>query len=361
MQKFTIRPVILKHKANSKGFATVKIAVTVDRQVTYMSTKHAVHVDDQWDEKEREVINHPNAKLINISIKRDLSDIEKRLLNNSLQEIQLSKKVIRGDVMVSKKMRDYAREVRHDAVRLKRILDFGGQQMMISEVSVEWLRKFETWCRKKPLAQNTINSTFKYLQQIITQAKKEKYLIENPFEQYHKPRYVQSERIYLVQDELQRMVDLLNTPMNQSLYNTLCYFLLGCLTGLRHSDWGRYKHMGVTEDGLIKQTAKKNKKHVVIPVGKTLKRVLKLIEDQPLPFTNQKCNVYLKSLASMANIQKDITTHSARHTFGCLCASLGLPESTTAKLMGINGQTVKVYYHLTGEDLIHQTKALMHI
>lgn len=353
MQKFTIRPVILKHKANKQGITSIKIAVTVNRQVTYMSTGHSIHLD-QWDGKQ--VINHPNAKLINISIKRDITDTETRLLKNSLQDISLSKKVIKGQLAVSRKLKDYAAEVRYDGVRLKRILTFGGEQMMLSEVNVEWLRKFQAWCYKKGLAQNTINTTFKYLGRIIKQAKKEKYITDNPFDEFDKPKYVQSERIYLVQDELKRMVDLLDKPMNASLFNTLSHFLLGCLTGLRHSDWGRYH--GIAEDGLVKHTAKKNQKHVVVPVGKTLTRVLRILEDQPAPFSNQKCNMYLKSLASMADIQKDITTHSARHTFGCLCASLGLPESTTAQLMGINAQTVKVYYHLTGQDILLQAKAL---
>ena len=356
MQKFTIRPVVLKHKANSKGITSIKIAVTVNRQVTYMSTAHSVHLD-QWDGSQ--VVDHPNAKLINVSLKRELTDIESRLIKNSLQDVALSKKVIKGDLTVSRKFKEYACEVRYDPVRLKRILTFGGEQMMLTEVNVEWLRKFQAWCYKRGLAQNTINTTFKYLGRIIKQAKKEKYIQENPFDDYDKPKYIQSDRIYLVQDEINNMVSLLNQPMNQSLFNTLCYFLMGCFTGLRHSDWGRYD--GIIEDGLVKHTAKKNKKHVVVPVGKTLTRVLKLLNDQPAPFSNQKCNMYLKSLASMAGIEKEITTHSARHTFGCLCASLGLPESTTAKLMGINAQTVKVYYHLTGEDLAEQAKALKNI
>lgn len=148
MQKFTIRPVVLKHKANKKGITSVKIAVTVNRQVTYMSTAHSIHLD-QWDDDAKQVINHPNAKLINVSLKREVSDIESRLIKNSLQDIALSKKVIKGDLAVSRKFKEYAHEVRYDAVRLKRILTFGGEQMMLTEVTVEWLRKFQAWCYKK--------------------------------------------------------------------------------------------------------------------------------------------------------------------------------------------------------------------
>lgn len=358
MQRFTIRPVLWDYQKNKDEKYTIKIAVTVDRKLTYILTTHKVHVT-QWDKAGRQVINHPNAKLINVALKRQVADIERDLVTHSIQGIELNKKVIRGDVAVSRKMKDYATEVRLDPVRLKRILTFGGEQMMITEVNIEWLRKFETWCNKKGLAQNTTNTTFKYLGRIVRQAKKEKYIKENPFDDFDKPKYVQTERIYLVQDEIKKMVDLVDQPMHASLYNTLCYFLLGCFTGLRHSDWGTYH--GKSEDGLVKHTAKKNQKHVVIPVGKTLDRILKILETQPKPFTNQKCNQYLKSLASMAGIQKEITTHSARHTFGCLCASLGLPESTTAKLMGINAQTVKVYYHLTGEDIKQQAETLRNL
>lgn len=356
-QKYTVRPVLWDYQKNAEEKYKVKIAVTVDRHVTYKLTNYRLHVS-QWDKEKRKVINRDDAKIINVELARNIADLEKELLLHTMQGISLSKRVIKGEVVVAKRLSTYAKEIRHDPVRLKRITDFGSDQLMISDVSIEWLRKFETWMRKKKLAQNTINTTFKYLQQIITQAKKEKYLLENPFDSFIKPKYVQSDRIYLAQDELQRLVDLLEKPVNRSIYNTLCYFLLGCYTGLRHSDWARFKEMGLTEDGLIKQTAKKNKMHVVVPVGKTLYKILDKIKDEPVPFSNQKCNMYLKSIAAIAGINKDITTHSARHSFGCMCARLGLPESTTAKLMGINAQTVKVYYHLTGEDLREQAKAL---
>ena len=356
MQRFTIRPVLWDYQKNKDQRYTIKVAVTVDREVTYLLTTHRVHVS-QWDKDARQVINHPNAKLINVALKREISDIESRLLKNSLQQVHLSKHVIKGDMISARRFKDYAAEVKEDVTRMNRVLSFGGDHLMLSDISVEWLRKFEAWCYAKGLAQNTINTTFKYLGRIIKQAKKEKYLTENPFDDYIKPKYVQTERIYLVQDELQRMVALLDKPMNASLYSTLCYFLLGCYTGLRHSDWSA----GIREDGLVKHTAKKNQRHVVIPIGHTLQRVLHLLETQPKPFSNQKCNVYLKSLAFMAGIKKEITTHSARHTFGCLCASLGMPESTTAKLMGINAQTVKVYYHLSGFDVFKQASALIDI
>jgi hypothetical protein len=95
MQKFTIRPVILKHKINEKGMASIKIAVTVDRKVTYINTSHRVH-KDQWDDENKAVYRHENAKLINVSIRRKIAEIERDLINNSIQGVQLSKRIIKG-------------------------------------------------------------------------------------------------------------------------------------------------------------------------------------------------------------------------------------------------------------------------
>lgn len=357
MQNYSVRAVLWDYQKNAEEKYRIKLAISVDRQTTYKLTNYRLHVT-QWDKESRKVINRDDAKIINVQLARDIADLEKELLLHTLNGITLSKRIIKGNVTVSKKISAYAKEIRLDPVRLKRITDFGGDQVMITDVSVEWLRKFEAWMRKQKLAQNTISTTFKYLNQILAQGKKEKYLIENPFDIFIKPKYVQTERIYLVQDELEKLLDLLNKPLHSSIYNTLCYFLLGCYTGLRHSDWGRYKEIGIFEDGMVKQTAKKNKRHVVVPVGKTLQKILDIIEHQPAPFSNQKCNGYLKAIAAIAGIDKEITTHSARHSFGCMCARLGLPESTTAKLMGINAQTVKVYYHLTGEDIKEQAAIL---
>jgi len=359
MQKFTIRPVVLSHKANSKGITSIKIAVTVDRKVTYINTSHRIHLD-QWDGQNKAVYKHENAKLINVSIRRKIAEIERDLINNSIQGVQLSKRIIKGQVTVARSFKQYAKEVKWDQTKLNRIIDYGGEQLLISDVTVEWLRKFETWCRKKPLAQNTIHTTIKYVSRIITQARKEKIIHDDPFDQYIKPKYQQTDRLYLVDHELKLMVDLLDKPMSKSMHDTLCYFLLACYTGLRHSDWGRFS-MSNVEDGHIKLRALKNKTHVVLPIGKTLSKILIHIENTLKPLSNQKCNVMLKSLASMAGIDKEISTHSGRHSFGYMCAANGLPESTTAALLGVNANTVKVYYHLTGDKIKHQASALMHV
>ena len=61
--------------------------------------------------------------------------------------------------------------------------------------------------------------------------------------------------------------------------------------------------------------------------------------------SNQKTNKYLKQIASICGIDKNITFHSARHTFATtitLCN--GMPIETVSKMLGHNNiKTTQIY------------------
>ena len=53
----------------------------------------------------------------------------------------------------------------------------------------------------------------------------------------------------------------------------------------------------------------------------------------PVP-SNQKMNAYLKEIADLCNIPKNLTTHTARHTFATLAIEYGMPIDVLAKILG---------------------------
>lgn len=357
MQKYTVRPVVLAHKANAQGITSIRIAVTVNRKVTYMVTEHRIHTS-QWDDKKREVVNHENGQLINIALRRRVADVERELIGMNLEGVQLNKQAIKnGTTPQQVRFAKFAREVRGNEKELNRLASFAGDSFLLSDVTPAFLRKYEQHEKRRGMANNTINTSFKYVRRIITQAFKEKLIKENPFDSYDIPRYRQTDRIYLTKDELERFMGYVG-QLTGSLRNTGYFFLLGCYTGLRHSDWQRFNYETMVNDGFIRIRAKKNKKHVVLPIGLTLASILESVKDLPPPVSNQKCNVMLKAIAAGAGLKKQLTTHAARHSFGYMCASNKIPKSVTAELMGISTQTVEVYYHLSGENIIQQAAVL---
>lgn len=58
--------------------------------------------------------------------------------------------------------------------------------------------------------------------------------------------------------------------------------------------------------------------------------------DRLLPvLSNQKTNSYLKEIADVCGIQKEITFHMARHTFATsITLSNGVPIETVSKMLG---------------------------
>lgn len=51
--------------------------------------------------------------------------------------------------------------------------------------------------------------------------------------------------------------------------------------------------------------------------------------------SNQKYNAYLKEIATICGITKNLTTHTARHTFGTtVTLSNGVPIESVSKMLG---------------------------
>ena len=121
--------------------------------------------------------------------------------------------------------------------------------------------------------------------------------------------------------------------------------LLSCYTGLSYVDVCelRAENIKVSFDGNLWIIKKRHKTNVTsnirlldIPKAILQKYDGKLPDGKILPIiSNQKMNDYLKEIATVCGINKKITYHVARHTFGSIiCLSQGIPIETVSKIMG---------------------------
>ncbi len=355
MHNFTVRPVLWKQDQDANGLCRLKICVTVKRKQSYLLTPYKLK-DSQWDSISMKAIKVPNDKSINTYLRHQLSDIEKKVLQQLAMGRDVTSKFLKGGE--TDNFQAFAKEVRNDQKELKRILAFAGAGLSLSGVDVTFLRKYEAHERARLMSQNTINTTFKFLRRILRQAYAEKLVPENPFDQFDIPKYVQSERIYLVDEEKKALIALLDKKLKPSHYNTLCYFLFACYTGLRHSDWATFKPEKHLINGALGLRAQKNGKWVVLPIGPTLKGLIDRVKVLTPPASGQKCNQHLAILGPMAKISKPITTHTGRHSFATMCATNKIPRGITAELLGVHAKTVDVYYHITSEAISEQAAVL---
>ena len=78
-------------------------------------------------------------------------------------------------------------------------------------------------------------------------------------------------------------------------------------------------------------------------------------EDMLFPIlSNQKMNSYLKEIADICGIKKNLTFHLARHTFATLCLSKGVPMESVSKMLGhTNIRTTQIYARITNKKIEH--------
>ena len=78
--------------------------------------------------------------------------------------------------------------------------------------------------------------------------------------------------------------------------------------------------------------------------------------------TNKKMNAYLKEIADVCWITKNLTMHTARHTFATYMLTKGVPIETVAKLLGHKDlKTTQIYAKIIDSKVADDMKILMNI
>jgi site-specific recombinase XerD len=75
---------------------------------------------------------------------------------------------------------------------------------------------------------------------------------------------------------------------------------------------------------------------------------------------NQKMNSYLKEIADVCGIEKNLTFHLARHTFATTTTlAKGVPIETVSKMLGhTNINTTQIYARITDHKISHDMAVL---
>lgn len=133
-------------------------------------------------------------------------------------------------------------------------------------------------------------------------------------------------------------------------------FVFQCYTGLSYIDIKRLESIHIHQDDKgelwFKMDRQKTGVSFAIPLLNPALRILKnYTEDgsiNPLLFpvlSNQKMNDYLKIIQEIAGLQKNLTTHLARHTFATtITLSNNVPIETVSRMLGhTNIRTTQIY------------------
>ena len=191
------------------------------------------------------------------------------------------------------------------------------------------------------------NTTTKYLlnfKKIIRIALAKGWMKKDPFAQVHF-HFEPVEREFLEKQELKVLLNKEITITRLAQVRDI--FCFCCLTGLAFMDVQQLKpeHLVADIHGKIwiRKARQKTKNMCNIPLLDEAQKIINRYRDHPycqthgvlLPVcSNQKMNSYLKELADICGIRKNLSTHCARHTFATLTLANGATIDNVAKMLG---------------------------
>jgi integrase/recombinase XerD len=360
--KYSVKLLLYTHQANALNQYPIYLRITIDRKQSYLSTGHFID-KKYWDEKTEQVkAGHMQAGTINPDITSRKQAILKVIVDYQVKGLKITPAALKAVVSVKTDLHNlfefaaaYKEEVQHKRgagtlIQYKKYIKImedyhGSRSLTFEEITREYLVKFESYMRAKKFSGNYIHNIWKNLKALFNAARKRKIITCYPFDTYENPIYEAPRKDYLTFAELDKLEQLADTTTNNTTKQTVVYFLLGCYTGLRVSDWRQFDLSKHIRDGRLFLRAKKNGEWVTMPVIGRLASHLERVKECKLHITDQEMNRTLKQLFK----GKKITTHCARHTFAItMCAEAGISAETCAELMAITLKTcVDNYYKVT--------------
>jgi site-specific recombinase XerD len=216
----------------------------------------------------------------------------------------------------------------------------------IKAVDYQMIQQYGIYLKtEKGCSFNTATKFLQNLKTITSISIRSGWLVKDPFNGISLT-LKEVDRPYLSFEELQRLIEF-NSVFDR-LNRVRDFFVFSCYTGLAYIDVKKLKRAeieGNDQMGFwIRTRRQKTGGRANIPLLDIPMSIirnycqLELLEseDPILPIlSNQKMNAYLKELADLCNIQKQLSYHVARHTFATTVTMMnGVPIETVSKMLG---------------------------
>ena len=388
---FSIIFFVKKHRI-SHGEAPIYVRITVDGKRLDLSIKRRVDLD-RWDETRGLAKgNRQETKILNAYLEQ-----VRNQLYDCQQQLERERKLITAE---SIKGRYLGQDERGKT--LKEIIEYHNKEMKdelawgtqknyhttqryvyeflqkkrktsdiyLDELNYKFIKDFEKYIKnrtpdghQRPCTQNGAMKHVERLRKMVNLAIKEEWLVKDPFIKF-KLKFEKKERGFLTPEELKRIEEK-DFPIDR-LDQTRDIFIFSCYTGLSYAEvyglTANHIVMGLDGKRWIQGRRRKSKEWFKVPLLPRATAIVEKYRDHPLAvangkvlpvYTNQKTNAYLKEIAILCEVEKNLTYHLARHTFATtVTLSNGVPIESVSKMLGHTSlRTTQVYAKVVEQKL----------
>jgi site-specific recombinase XerD len=385
---------VKKSKIKANGTAPIYIRITIDGKPKEIASKRYIQ-PDKWDNKLQKVSgSSEEVKSLNMylktleqqvydahhtlmkdktiatasSLKTKLQGTEQRarMLVSIFQEHNDKVETLVGQEFAPGTLERYKTSLKHTIEFIQ--WKYSVSDIDIKDIDHAFITEYEFFLRSvRKCANNTAVKYIKNFKKIVKLCISNGWLDKDPFVNY-KAKIREVEREFLSQEEIQTIYE--KVFVTERLNQVKDIFVFACFTGLAYIDVKQLtlSNISIGIDGgkwifTHRQKTETASRIPLLPIPSELIQKYAehpqcINENKLLPvLSNQKMNSYLKEIADVCGIQKDLTFHIARHTFATtLTLTNGVPIETVSKMLGhTNIKTTqhyaKILYKKVSDDM----------
>ena len=378
---------------NKEGNTSVMLRIYLNNERLSLGSTGISVKSAQWD-KEKERIKGRTTEALNTNLQLDniasgLQSIFRRIEMSDVVSLERIKSEFLGkkeeiDTLMQlfeKHNGDVAKQVgvsvgkatlqkynvckRHFSEFLEK--QYKRSDLKLTELTYVVIREFDLYLRTE-VGQNpnTATKTMKTFKTITLLGQKMGVLLHDPF-MNHRFHIEPVNRGFLTDEEILCIAHKqINIPRLELIRDI---FIFSCFTGLAYIDVSN-----LTPDHIVtlgdKQWIMTQRQKTSVETNVLLLDIPKAIiakyggktyrNGKLFPMlTNQKTNSYLKEIADICGIKKNLTFHLARHTFATMSLSKGVPMESVSKMLGhTNIRTTQIYARITNKKIEHDMEEL---
>ena len=390
---------VLRMNKITNGIAPIYARITVNSKRCEISIKRKIPVEN-WN------IGKGVAKSSSSENKQLNSYLEqiRKMMVQSYQDLVLSKQVVTAEAIKNKflgldisdmtlcKLIDYHNTNCKETLRWGTLKNYFTTQKYIelflkekyrttdiylASLNYKFLVDFEYFLRKyspddyhKSMENNTVMKHIERLRKMIKMAIRYEWMEKDPFISFQQ-KFHRVERGFLFEEELKRIEEKeFSIPRLQYVKDL---FVFGCYTGLAYIDVIQLSpeniQIGIDKQYWLFTNRVKTDNPVRIPIlpvamdiiNKYKNDLKAIVQNRLFPnISNQKLNSYLKEIADLCQISKNLTFHLARHTFATtVTLTNGVPIESVSKMLGHSKiSTTQIYAKVVEKKLGEDMKKL---
>lgn len=356
----------LEHKMDKDGFCPITIRITVNRKVRYLFTGQKIQMK-HWTGKDGGQVknSHPNFKMINTLLTNKRAEVANELMKSEMERPDFTSTQVKNSMRRGKQVNDFfqlaqqhlnelekAKKISRlwsERPRVKHFQEFiikttGSSSFSFHEINESLLKKFGAYLRgNREVTERTVMNYFVVIRTIFNRAIQEG-ITDRRFYPFGKGKIrikmPESIKIGLNEEEV-RAIEQLELPGGTGIWHARNVWLIAFyFAGIRNGDVLKLRWSDL-KDGRLYYAMGKNAKVVSVKIPEKAERIfqsykdaMRCPDDYIFPelkkaITNdpgsiyrktltasKKFNRYMNQIAGLCEIEKKITTHIARHTFG---------------------------------------------